>query len=130
MDNPDKFPVHYTLACTAPTFTPSHTSGVIKPQSSSEVAIRWAPIMDGSDTRQQQGHLVITMVGGERKSILSKKHVFPSPSTQSVKGSNGLVIVMVGGAHNTCKASDQFLTQVLDPIHYMSSLSQSPGLFT
>ncbi|MEW5300161.1 MAG: hypothetical protein WDW36_003110 [Sanguina aurantia] len=65
MDNPDKFPVHYTLACTAPTFTPSHTSGVIKPQSSSEVAIRWAPIVDGSDTRQQQGYLVITMVGGD-----------------------------------------------------------------
>lgn len=50
MDNSKKFPIEYTITSDSPTFTVNPESGVIKPSSSGEAAIRWSPPMDGSIT--------------------------------------------------------------------------------
>ena len=68
MDNPNKFPVEYSVECTSGNGTfsvVSPPSGVVKPSSSGELIVRWSPPLDGSASgTTQQGGLVLTMVGG------------------------------------------------------------------
>ncbi|GFR48568.1 hypothetical protein Agub_g10470, partial [Astrephomene gubernaculifera] len=64
LDNPHKFPVNFSVESTNPAFLVSAGGGgVIRSQSSVEVAVRWAPDMLGPP--KQEGHLVVKMVGGE-----------------------------------------------------------------
>ncbi|KXZ50888.1 hypothetical protein GPECTOR_14g137 [Gonium pectorale] len=64
LDNPHKFPVSFTVESTNPAFLVSAGGGgIIRSQSSVEVAVRWAPDMMGPP--KQEGYLIIKMVGGE-----------------------------------------------------------------
>lgn len=63
LDNPHKFPVSFSVESTSPLFTVSTNGNMIKAQSSAEVSVKWAPNLAGPV--KQDGHLILTMVGGE-----------------------------------------------------------------
>lgn len=66
MDNHNKFPVDFSLTSTNAVFTVTPSTGTVKPSSSAEIIIRWSPPLDGSVTGNQQGHIVVSMVGGDQ----------------------------------------------------------------
>ena len=68
LDNPNKFPVEYSILSSSPTFSVSPAGGIVKPSSSAEAIVRWAPPLDGSASGgTQKGSLVLTLVGGEQE---------------------------------------------------------------
>eukprot|EP00798_Chlamydomonas_sp_ICE-L_P015727 gene15727-21848_t len=65
INNPHKFPIEYTLESTHEAFSVSQEKGVLKPQTSVEILVKWAPPLDGSASGLQQGHVVMNLLGGE-----------------------------------------------------------------
>ena len=57
--------MEWQIQVTGPTFSVSPMSGKVKPHSSGEVAVTWAPPLDGSVTGTQQGHLLLTLIGSD-----------------------------------------------------------------
>ena len=78
LDNPNKFPVEYTIESAGGTFSCSPNSGAVKPLSSGEVLVKWTPPLDGSACGTvQKGSLTLTLVGGMRlHHFIPDVHVF------------------------------------------------------
>ncbi|GAX74871.1 hypothetical protein CEUSTIGMA_g2317.t1 [Chlamydomonas eustigma] len=65
LENTNKFPVEYTLDCSGGTFSVNPKMGTVKPLSSSEVVVRWAPPLDGSASGALQGSLTLNLIGSQ-----------------------------------------------------------------
>jgi len=80
LHNPHKFLVDYSITCMPmEVFSASPMVGTVKPQSSSEVVVRWAPPLDGSGAQgmAQEGSLVLSLVGGDHPRRIFLQGVLP-----------------------------------------------------
>eukprot|EP00201_Polytomella_parva_P002682 CAMPEP_0175080504 /NCGR_PEP_ID=MMETSP0052_2-20121109/25548_1 /TAXON_ID=51329 ORGANISM="Polytomella parva, Strain SAG 63-3" /NCGR_SAMPLE_ID=MMETSP0052_2 /ASSEMBLY_ACC=CAM_ASM_000194 /LENGTH=1262 /DNA_ID=CAMNT_0016351219 /DNA_START=29 /DNA_END=3813 /DNA_ORIENTATION=+ len=130
LDNPQRFPVEYSVTLTNPAFKLEHPSGVIRPQSSCELALRWEPDLNGLPV--QEGYLVLTVVGGESPRRVLMRGELPESNVRAKEKEVNAGAVAVGAhQHATLQIRNHgtrdsaFRVLLLDPKGSSNSISIS-----